>query len=368
MFCRPDISKVLSIGERMIDSGERLRKLVLSTVRLSGLSWISKHFLGGMGAILTMHRVTATPEPGFGFNSHLSITPDFLDRLLADMKAEGFVFVSIDEAMDRIATGTGGERFATVTLDDGYRDNLLEALPVFEKHEVPFSVFIAPGLIEGAAELWWDLVEAVVTVRDRLALNTSNGRVYIDCSTPAKKAYANCQISDYLTCDIAEEDQIAIVRDLASSAGVDYAARRQDQLMTWDEIRRLAGHPLCTIGAHTVHHHNLKRLPVDKALKEMSDSALILELELGETPRHLAYPYGYPAAVGEREAEIAQAAGFVSGLTTRHGMIQPEHARHMHALPRMSVNGRYQKIGYMSAMLSGVTTPIANGGRKVVTV
>ncbi len=352
----------------MIDSGERLRKLVLNSVRLSGLSRISRPFLGGLGAILTMHRVTAAPGTRFGFNSHLSIEPGFLDLLLADMKAEGFVFVSIDEATDRITARTSGERFATVTLDDGYRDNLLEALPVFEKHEVPFSVYIAPGLVEGTAELWWDLVEAVVTKRDRLTLNTPNGRVYIDCSTEAKKAYANCQISDYLTCDIGEDEQTEFIRDLAGAAGVDYAGYRQDQLMNWDEIRTIAAHPLCTIGAHTVHHYNLKRLPVDKALKEMSDSALVLELELGETPRHLAYPYGYQAAVGEREAEIAKAAGFVSGLTTRHGMIQSDHANHMHTLPRMSVNGRYQKVGYMNAMVSGVTTPIANRGRKLVTV
>lgn len=352
----------------MIDSGERLRKLVLNSVRFSGLSRLSRPFLGGMGAILTMHRVTAAPGSELGFNRHLTINPAFLDLLLAEMKSNGFVFVSIDEAVDRIASRTGGERFATVTLDDGYRDNLLEALPIFEKHEVPFSVYIAPGLIEGTAELWWDLVEAVVTKRDHLTLNTPKGRVYIDCSTKAKKAYANCQISEYLTCDIGEEEQVEAVRDLAGSAGLDYAGLRQNLLMTWDEIRTIAGHPLCTIGAHTVHHYNLKRLPVDKALKEMSDSALILELELGEAPKHFAYPYGFQAAVGEREAEIAKAAGFTCALTTRHGMIHPAHAEHMHTLPRMSVNGRYQKIGYMSAMLSGATAAIANGGRKVVTV
>lgn len=352
----------------MIDSGERLRKLVLNSVRFSGLSRISRPFLGGMGAILTMHRVTADPGTKYGFNRHLSIDPTFMDRLLTEMKSEGFVFVSIDEAIDRIASRTGGERFATVTLDDGYRDNLLEALPIFENHEIPFSVYIAPGLIEGTAELWWDLVEAVVTKRDRLTLNTPKGRVYIDCSTRAKKAYANCQISDYLTCDIGEEEQIGFIRDLAGSAGVDYAGLRRDLLMTWDEVRTIARHPLCTIGAHTVHHYNLKRLSADKALKEMSDSALILELELGEVPKHFAYPYGYQAAVGEREAEIAKAAGFVCALTTRHGMIHPQHADHMHSLPRMSVNGRYQKIGYMNAMLSGATAAIANGGRKVVTV
>ena len=352
----------------MIDNAEHFRKLLLNSLRFSGISRISKPFFGGQGVILMLHRVTAAPGTPLGFNRHLSVTPDFLDRLLAEMQAQGFAFVSLDEAIDRIGKAGRNERFATITLDDGYRDNLIEALPVFEKHQTPFSVFIAPGLVEGKAELWWDLVEAVVTKRDRLILNTARGRVYVDCSTRAKKAHANHQISNYLTLDIPEEDLTATVRDLAGAAGIDYAEHRKSALMGWDEIRTIAANPLCTIGAHTVHHHNLRRLSADKALKEMSDSALILELELGETPRHLAYPYGYPAAVGEREAEIAKAAGFVSGLTTRHGTIQRGHVRHLHALPRMSVNGRYQKLGYMTAMLSGITTPIANRGRTLVTV
>ena len=35
---------------------------------------------------------------------------------------------------------------------------------------------------------------------------------------------------------------------------------------------------------------------------------------------------------------------------------------------RISLNGRYQNIGYIRTMLSGVTTPLANAGRRLVTV
>jgi peptidoglycan/xylan/chitin deacetylase (PgdA/CDA1 family) len=64
---------------------------------------------------------------------------------------------------------------------------------------------------------------------------------------------------------------------------------------------------------------------------------------------------------------LAAAAGFVSAVTTRHGVLQPEHAKHLHALPRISVNGRYQRVAYMRTMLSGVTTPLANQGKTLVT-
>ena len=40
----------------------------------------------------------------------------------------------------------------------------------------------------------------------------------------------------------------------------------------------------------------------------------------------------------------------------------------MHALPRISVNGRYQSVAYLRTMLTGITTPIANRGKRLVTV
>ena len=58
----------------------------------------------------------------------------------------------------------------------------------------------------------------------------------------------------------------------------------------------------------------------------------------------------------------------LSAVTTRHGVLRAEHADHLHALPRISVNGRYQRVAHIRTMLSGVTTPLANRGKMVVTV
>ena len=82
----------------------------------------------------------------------------------------------------------------------------------------------------------------------------------------------------------------------------------------------------------------------------------------------MAYPYGYASAVGPREVALAKEAGYVSAVTTRHGVLQQGHANHLTALPRISVNGRYQRLGHLKTMLSGITTPLANAGKVLVTV
>lgn len=352
----------------MIDGGEAIRKLALNLVRYTGLAPLAKPFVGGIGAILMLHRVTATPHKPRGVNRHLNIAPDFLDAVIADMKASGYAFVTMDEAVERIRAGGRGGQFATITADDGYRDNISEALPVLEKHGAPITIYVAPGLVDGARDLWWEVVEEIVDTGGALSVKTPKGPVVLDCSTPAGRLAANIRLHDYLTVDVSEEEQRQVLRDLARSAGVDADAPRRRTLMNWDEIRAAAAHPLVVIGAHTVNHFNLRRLSEPCARGEMDDVRHILQAQLGEVPRHLAYPYGSSVAVGCREMGLAREAGYVSAVTTRHGVLRAEHAGFLHALPRISVNGRYQNLAHIRTMLSGITTPLANAGKMVVTV
>lgn len=352
----------------MFDTGEAARKLALTMARYSGLPLISRPFLGGAGAVLMLHRVTDQPTGPLGVNRHLSVTPSFLEQTIAEMKRLDYRFVSMDEAVDRLKQKTFAERFAVITLDDGFRDNLDQALPVFEKHETPFIIHIAPGLTDGRSLLWWEIVEEIVAVSEQICLPTGRGALTVECRTEAEKIYANCVLTEYLTEEVAEADQHATLTGLAHAAGVDISAPGRDLLMNWDEIGRVAAHPLAQIGAHTVHHYNLKRLDESTAFDEIAMAGDILSDRLGQRPRHMAFPYGYAKAVGCREVAMAKQAGFESAVTTRHGLLQAGHRDHLHALPRISVNGRYQRISHIRTMLSGVTTPMANYGRRLVTV
>ncbi|TPJ98851.1 MULTISPECIES: polysaccharide deacetylase family protein [unclassified Mesorhizobium] len=352
----------------MIDGGEAIRKLALNVARYTGLAPLAKPLVGGIGAILMLHRVTAKPEKPDSVNRHLNIAPGFLDAMIAGLKADGYAFVSIDEAVERIAARGKGGQFAAITADDAYRDNMTEALPVLEKHGAPITIYVAPGLINGTADLWWDVVEDLVNAGDRLTLTTSEGKTTIDCTSPAKKLQAIARLHTYLTSEVREEDLRAVLRELAHANGVDAGRPRVDTLMTWSEIRAIAAHPLVTIGAHTINHSNLKRLSEADARHEIVGVKSILRAELGEEPRHFAYPYGYASAVGCREVGFVRDAGYTSAVTTRHGVLRAEHAGFLHALPRISVNGRYQNLAHIRTMLSGVTTPLANAGRMVVTI
>ncbi|MDJ0929568.1 polysaccharide deacetylase family protein [Breoghania sp.] len=101
-----------------------------------------------------LHRVLPAHDGDLQPNAFLEMTPEFLEQVILDTKAVGVEFISIAEMHDRMMRGDFSRRFATVTLDDGYRDNLETALSIFKRHDVPFTVFAASGIASGASELW----------------------------------------------------------------------------------------------------------------------------------------------------------------------------------------------------------------------
>jgi len=156
----------------------------------------------------------------------------------------------------------------------------------------------------------------------------------------------------------------AIVRDLAACYRVDMAALCADHCMSWQELAELAADPLVTIGAHTVNHPMLAKVPEDTVRSEMNLSRSVIEAALAVRPQHLSYPVGDRSSAGAREFRIAAELGFKTAVTTRPGVLFPEHRAHLTALPRISLNGEFQRLRYVRVLLSGSATAMWNGFRR----
>jgi peptidoglycan/xylan/chitin deacetylase (PgdA/CDA1 family) len=155
------------------------------------------------------------------------------------------------------------------------------------------------------------------------------------------------------------------VSDLAARCGVDLAKICADLCMDWNEIAELARDPLVTIGAHTVNHVMLAKVTDGQARNELKISRDVIAASLGKAPEHLAYPFGDPTTAGPREFRIAAELGFKTAVTTRPGVLFAEHAGHLTALPRISLNGMFQDTRYIPVLMSGAATAIWNGFKKV---
>jgi peptidoglycan/xylan/chitin deacetylase (PgdA/CDA1 family) len=347
----------MALKHRLIEAG-------FAAFRFSGLHRAVAPLTRGRGVILTFHRVRpfAPPTPGYAPNRLLEIDPDFFDAALTRVRRLGFEFVSLAEARRRLVEG--GPRFAAVTFDDGYRDTRDFALPILEKHAAPATVFFATGFLDRSARLWWLELEEALRRLDVATVEIDGRAVVVNARTPAEKTAAFERIYWALRAR-PEEELLAVTGALAGAADISSAEIAGELFMDWDEAAAFAQRPLIAVGAHSRAHRMLAKWPAAEALAEMAGSKAALEQRFGRAVDAFAYPVGDPTSAGPREFRLAREAGFACAVTTRPGMLYAEHADHLWALPRVSVNGKWQSLGDLESLLSGAPLLLWNRGRRV---
>ena len=332
----------------------------------TGLHRLAAPRLRGIGALLMLHHVRPRVARDFAPNAMLEITPDFLDAALTRLRALGYRILSLDDALAEVRAGgaAGAPPFAVLTFDDGYRDNLVHALPVLEKHRAPFTVYVTTGYAERTARLWWVELEEAIRRASRVEVRVGDETLSLPAATAAEKRAAFKAV--YWPLRAGGEDRLlAAVGELAAGQGVDRRALVEELCMDWREIEDLARHPLATVGAHTLTHPRLAKLDAAEMRTELGAARSILEDRLGRSVVHLAYPVGDPASAGRREFDAAAAFGYASAVTTRPGLLHADHAAHLTALPRVSVNGLWQDLRHLEVLLSGAAFALWNRGRRL---
>jgi peptidoglycan/xylan/chitin deacetylase (PgdA/CDA1 family) len=337
----------------------------LETLYFSGAHLALQPLVGGVGAILTLHHVRPPRTDRFQPNRLLEITPRFLSRVVKLLRRSSVDVVSLDEMHRRMTEGDFARRFVCLTFDDGYRDTLKYAYPILKAAELPFAVFVATSFPDRLGELWWLALEAVIARNDRVGLVVNGRNRVFDCNTLSEKYALYDELYWWLRDRASEAELRNVVRNLAACYHVDLAAFCKDLCMDWPEIAELAADPLVTIGAHTVNHAMLAKLPDKAARGEMDLSRSVIEAALGRRPQHLSYPFGDRTTAGTREFALARELGFKTAVTTRPGVMFRAHAAELTALPRISLNGEYQQLRFVRVLLSGAATGMWNGFRRL---
>ena len=209
---------------------------------------------GTLGIVYMLHHICEKDAKLIPTNEDLKVSPAFLEEIILRYKKLGFDFVSLDQLNEMIRSGVPNRRpFVAFTIDDGYLDNYTNALPVFEKYDVPFAIFVATDFVDKKAILWWDSIENLIMTHE--SVTTSDGRTY-----PCKTFQQRWNTFRYLRERILNLDQNCLehgLNEMFALYGIDWYGPIKEKGMTWSQIKALADHPLCTIGGHTVSHPSL---------------------------------------------------------------------------------------------------------------
>jgi len=193
-------------------------KAMLSALHYSGADAMIAPLTRRIGAILMLHHVRPEKPSSFEPNHSLKVTPDFLEQVISQVIASGFEIVALDEAHFRLIEGNYGKPFVCFTFDDGYRDNLEYAYPIFKRHNLPFAIYVPTEYADGYGDLWWLALEKVIAQVEAVSVKLGGVQRRLRCGTPAAKDAAFQTIYWWLR-SIDEADARAFVRELCEGVG-----------------------------------------------------------------------------------------------------------------------------------------------------
>jgi peptidoglycan/xylan/chitin deacetylase (PgdA/CDA1 family) len=285
--------------------------------------------LSGLGSILVFHEI----QDDLDAELQVGCSSRAFENLIKIALERGVDFVTMDEALLRIDDRRPGP-FVTVTFDDGYRNTYERALPVLERLNVPFTLYVPTHAVTRELYAWWLGLRMLFKQQDVVTIEAINQRFL--CADMRSKIAALRTVTNQVAEDFRLKDAL---RETFKSNGISLEAVSDKYFLDTEELRALARRSLAVIGAHTTSHAALSTLSREDMEAEMSDNREFLENLIGREVSHFAYPYGTDKACGDREFAAAGRLGFKSGATAANRPIG--RASSKHALPRLDLTGPF---------------------------
>lgn len=312
--------------------------------------WLRNRLQPG-ALILMYHRVAAVDCDPWGlcvhpkhFEEHLSVLQQYSYPTRLNQLSQGLESSRLD-------------RQVIITFDDGYADNFSTAIPLLERYNIPATIFVVAGKMYSQQEFWWDELDRILlqpgVLPSTLSLELNNQCYQWSLSQAA--SYTEKDYETYRSWNASEENDpndrhrlyrqlyellhplSAEVREtglkqLRQWAGLSSLGRSTHRTVSTTELATLKQHELIEIGAHTLTHPYLSKLPVEQQETEIQQSKTELENLLGQPVTSFSYPHG---DYTEETVSIVKRAGFQRACSSLVDNVYQHSDRFL--LPRVEV-------------------------------
>lgn len=211
--------------------------------------------------------------------------------------------------------------YATITFDDGYKDNLEYAAPILKKYNCKASFYVVTDCIDQNIPTWTHELKHRFMFTQRQYINLdfdflpSQFRVTKLLNPKDRINYVK-KLKPLLLHTTFEQKSQLLEEVRHSFNDVELP----QIMMNWDDLKQLQseGH---MIGSHSVSHMMLGTTENEPLIRhELSRSFQTIKDRLGKTPKAVAYPVG---SYNERVKTLAQEVGYTFGLAVTQSIYKP---------------------------------------------
>jgi peptidoglycan/xylan/chitin deacetylase (PgdA/CDA1 family) len=201
---------------------------------------------------ILMYHMIREPISGAKFNS-LRVSPAMFEKQIRHLHDNDWHFFTLSELIT--SKHKLPEKSIAITFDDGYEDNLTNALPILKKYQAKATIYL------------------VVDRHNR------------EWSSKRKKKNKSDELM-------------------------------QEPKLQDGQVRELIESGLIEIGSHTLTHDNLPILPFDKKQREIVESRQQLQSQFNIDCESFCYPFGL---YDETDLQLVKQAGYSSATTVEKG-------------------------------------------------
>ena len=266
--------------------------IIVSSIAALWLVWFSHRYAWWRPAVswrrprVLMYHMVSSHKPKAKFNG-LRVSPERFEQQVRWLADHGFTFFTVSELWAQWHQLPA--KSVAITFDDGYADNLHNALPILQRYNAKATIYV------------------VVDRHDR------------DWST-YKKAHHNSG-------ELAREAKL-----------------------TDDELDSLVVSGRIEIGSHTLTHCNLATTAEADKHHELIESQALLREQTGQPVMSFAYPFGI---YGSDDVAMASKLGYTTAVTTVDGIDELQPVPNPLGLKRIKVSGKDNLLAFILRMRGG---------------
>jgi peptidoglycan/xylan/chitin deacetylase (PgdA/CDA1 family) len=246
--------------------------------KAAGKLGVARRFLApgrGEPIVLMYHGVAANDSGGLAVGDHKHVGENLFREQL-QLLALYRRIVPLSSLIDGLLSRADCRGMVAITFDDGYLNNAQCAAPILREHAVSATFFLASGFIGANRWAWTDRLEYVVATAPGLA----EARDELLRQMKAQLKTLDWKLAEERVAEFGVRCQVP-----------NAAPHGQYRFMGWDDARALVRQGF-EVGAHTVNHAILSRVPLAEAAEEILESQARVKAETGSCSRTFCYPNG----------------------------------------------------------------------------
>jgi peptidoglycan/xylan/chitin deacetylase (PgdA/CDA1 family) len=268
---------------------------------------------GGV-VILMFHKIGNKDDP-----LALTITPFIFDRILTELNKRSDI-VALESLFDQDKNLVVDDqvKFA-ITFDDGYRDNYEKAFPILKKHNVPATIYLSYGHLEGDYYFWYEKLILGLQCTDHQ---------FIDLEDLGSEKFKLENLKDVNNTvnklnlwlkTFTDKDRLEKLKVILSRLEVDNTEENVSAMLSWKMIKEMKENNI-NFGSHTISHPILSREDEQSIEYELVESKRLLEEKTGQEIEGFAYPNGTADDYNDTVLKYVNKAAYQHACTTIEGI------------------------------------------------